>query len=495
MTDTGLPKSLFVFLICVPLAIFLGYLLSTPMSFNTFATVGGCFMLLLLPLLLRWHHTMAIACWNAYVIVFFLPGQPSLGVVMACASLGFAVLHRTMSKSYRFIWVPQLSYSLLFLAIVVLVTMKLTGGMGGRALGSETWGAKRYLGVYGAIIGYFAFTSQRIDSKERLLLSGIFFLSGITAIFSDLAYAAGPSFYALYSIFPAELAASQAYAQFGMSRLTGVTWAAMSLLYFIIMRMGIAGLLDLTKPWRLAILLSILVISLTGGYRSTVIVFIILLVVQFLFEGLIRSRYLPILAILALLSGAFLVSFIDRLPLVVQRSMSFLPLDVDAIARQDAIGTLDWRLQIWKTVLPEIPNYLIVGKGYGYSGTDYYLTQEAVRRGLYNSFEDTLISGNYHNGILTVLIPFGLFGLFGFLWFCWSGWRVLYQNYLYGDAQLRYANTFLIAFFTARLIFYLTFYGQFDLDLMIFTGVVGLSVSLNGGVCAKKVAPKSIAAA
>jgi hypothetical protein len=63
-----------------------------------------------------------------------------------------------------------------------------------------------------------------------------------------------------------------------------------------------------------------------------------------------------------------------------------------------------------------------------------------------------------------------------------GGWRALYANYRYGDPQLKGVNTFLLAFFLARLSFYLTFYGQFDLDLMVFTGAVGLSIAINGGV-------------
>jgi hypothetical protein len=93
-----------------------------------------------------------------------------------------------------------------------------------------------------------------------------------------------------------------------------------------------------------------------------------------------------------------------------------------------------------------------------------------------------LISGNYHNGILTLLIPFGIFGLAAFLWFCWSAMRLLINNYRYGDPAIRNFNAFLLAYFAARLTFYLTLYGQFDLDFVHFTGLVGLSIALNNGM-------------
>jgi len=138
---------------------------------------------------------------------------------------------------------------------------------------------------------------------------------------------------------------------------------------------------------------------------------------------------------------------------------------------------------MWETLLPEVPRYLLVGKGFAYSGTDYYLTQEAFRRGLITtSYEDALISGNYHNGILTICIPFGIWGLLGFTWFAIAALWALIRNYRYGDPRFGHINRFLLAAFLTRLVFYLTIYGQFDLDLAAFTGLLGLSIAINRGI-------------
>jgi O-antigen ligase len=205
--------------------------------------------------------------------------------------------------------------------------------------------------------------------------------------------------------------------------------------------------------------------------------------VQFWFEGLLRTKLFPIVVLGGMLIGSVIVGYAERLPLSVQRTLSFLPIQVHPSARQDAQGSLDWRLQMWRVVLGDVPQYLWLGKGYTFSGTDFMLMQESIRRGMFDSYEDTLVSGNYHNGLLTLIIPFGLPGTMAFAAFVFAGWRVLRSNYLYGPKELKRINTFLIAYFTTRLVFYLGLYGQFDLDLMVFTGVVGLSVSLNGGVC------------
>jgi O-antigen ligase len=141
---------------------------------------------------------------------------------------------------------------------------------------------------------------------------------------------------------------------------------------------------------------------------------------------------------------------------------------------------------MWKVVLPLVPQYLLLGKGYSFDGTDYYLSTQALSHGLRSVYEGAMISNDYHNGFLTLIIPLGIFGFLAFAAFCWGSLRALYANYRYGDPELNRINTFLLAYFIARLVFYLTIYGEFHLDLMIFTGIIGLSLTLNGGVRSKK---------
>ena len=480
--DSFLLRSLLVYGLCLPLALFLGYLIASPNGLLGYAIIGLIMMVLVTPILLRWHHLLLILAWNSYLIVFFLPGQPSLGVVAAAVSLCLVLLTRTMHRRDAALHVPSVARPLILIAIVVVVTARLTGGIGGQAIGAEAWGGKKYLGVFGAIMGYFALVAERISRNHTRFYAYAFVLSSTTALVSDIAYALGPKFYFLFSFFSVGTAVTQAVSQETLLRLSGVSFAAMSGYSFMLMYYGIRGICNLTKPWRLIVFLSLAAASLFGGYRSALILILLISLIQFYLEGLFRSRLLIFFALGAILVATGMVAFSDKLPLSVQRSLSFLPLQVHPSAKFDAQTTLDWRLEMWRLVVKEIPTYLFLGKGFAYSGTDYYLTQEAVRRGLYHAYEDTLISGTYHQGILTLLVPFGILGLVGFLWFCWESLKVLLANYRYGENSLRTVNCFLLAHFVARLVFYLIFYGQFDQDLMIFTGIIGLSVSLNGGM-------------
>ncbi len=63
-----------------------------------------------------------------------------------------------------------------------------------------------------------------------------------------------------------------------------------------------------------------------------------------------------------------------------------------------------------------------------------------------------------------------------------AGFRVLLNNYRYGDPQLHQTNTFFLAYFLTKAVFFFAVYGSFQNDLVIFTGLLGLSASINGGM-------------
>src|SRR5260221_5709782 len=135
---------------------------------------------------------------------------------------------------------------------------------------------------------------------------------------------------------------------------------------------------------------------------------------------------------------------------------------------------------MWRSLVSLVPQYFIIGKGYVIAPADLYLAQEGVNRGLVRDSEIAVIAGDYHNGPLSILIPFGIFGMIGFLAVIGAGARLLYRNYRFGNPVLKSLNTFLLSYFLARFIFFLFFGGGFHGDIAFFPGLVALSVSLNG---------------
>jgi len=98
------------------------------------------------------------------------------------------------------------------------------------------------------------------------------------------------------------------------------------------------------------------------------------------------------------------------------------------------------------------------------------------------SSEGIELVSDFHNGPLSIIIPFGIPGVIGFLWFLAAAWRVLYRNYRYGNPGYAKLNRFLLVCFIVRIIFFFAIFGNLYSDLVGFTGLVGLSISLNAGV-------------
>lgn len=482
----NLVRLLIVSAVCLLLAIFLGYKLATPDTFETIGIVGLILTALCFPLVLKWHYPFLLFSWNASILVFFLPGQAQLWMLMALVSLFVSVMAYTLNRKVGFQTVPSVNWTLAFLLFVILVTAKFRGGIGLYSLGgTETIGGRNYFYILFAAAGYFAISCQRIPEERANRYVAIFFVGAITAAISNLVYFAGDSFYWLYWIFPWNTAGLQIGADYSGSelvRFAGFSFASTGVFSFLLARYGIRGLLDFHKWWRLVIFLTIIGLGLLGGFRSTLIVFVLVFAIQFCLEGLWRTHHLFV--ILAVGSALFTMSFflLPKAPLSLQRSFSWLPVDVDPSVQYDAMGSAEWRLKMWQTLLPEVPKYFLFGKGYAISETDLFLAQEAQKRGLAQDYEFAMIAGDYHSGPLSLLIPFGIFGTLGFIIFSFAAMRVLYKNYKYGAKSLHSVNALLFAAFVAKFIFFWLIFGFLPSDLPVFAGFVGLSVALNGGV-------------
>ena len=486
-------RSLLIYGLCVPLAVLLGYRMASPLDFTTFIVLGLVLFLLMIPLFLRWHFVWLIACWNMCVVLFFLPGQPQAWMVLAWLSLMISVVQYILNRKLRFLHVPTVARPLILLAVVVLITAGCTGGIGLRVFGSQTFGGKKYFLLITAIVGYFALTAQRMPPQRAGLYVTLFFLGAATQAVGDFVSLVNPFFYFIFLIFPVSNWAgflNEPVTRTGMiARPGGLAMVGSAVFCALLSRYGIEELFSLRRAGRLLMLLAFAVVGMMGGFRSLVIQLMLTFAVLFYLEGLMRSRLLPALILLAVLCCAVLVPFTDRLPLNIQRSLSFLPLPIDPIARLDAQGSTEWRLNIWKHVWPQVPHYLLMGKGYSYDANDVPLLQVMARTSE-SAGEGAELAGDYHNGPLSVIVSFGIFGVIGFVWFMVAALRVLHRNYQFGDPAHRHFNTFLLAYFVARTIAFIAVFGSLYSELACFTGLVGLSISLNGGVAKPVVVPQ-----
>jgi hypothetical protein len=478
-----IPRGFLIMAICLPLAVLLGYFIAEPLNWGSLAVLVLVSSVLAVPLMMKWHHPLTVLCWNACIAPSFLPGQLDLWVVVAMTGCLFAVLNRSVNPARRFIQVPQVTASLIFLASVVFITALFTGGMGMRILGSSQFGGRRYLYIFAAIAGYFVLTSQKIPQNRAPWYLVMFFLPGLTGLAGNMIYKMGSPFYFLFNIFPAaiEEQVKGDYAiQEGIARLGGLTIAAAALYSSVLGYYGLRGILNFSKPWRVFLFTAAVVACVASGYRSAFILFLATLGALFYLEGLHRTRWMAIFFTLGLAGALIILPQAYRLPWVVQRTLSFLPAKIDPFVKGNSQSTTDWRVEMWKSVLPEIPRYLLKGKGYALDPDEMFMEEESAYRNKTDSFAGAKAAGDYHNGPLSVIIPFGIWGVVGFLWFLVAGGRTLYFYYRWGDERLKTFNTYLLAFFIGKLVLFFFVFGGFYGDLFAFTGLVGLGVSLNG---------------
>jgi hypothetical protein len=436
---------------------------------------------------LRWYYPVLVFCWNAAITPVFLPGRPELWSLLAFGGLVLCLLNRAVNAKFRFLSVPSITKPLLFLTAAVLITAMLTGGIGMRSFGSQTYGGKKYFYMMAAVAGYFVLTSRRIPPEKAGLYVGLFFLSGMTDAAADIVYAFGPQFRFLLAIFSPDYASDQLMQDQGlvthnpgMVRMGGLGWLAASGYTYLLARFGLRGVLDLKRPWRMLLFLALLCVGLAAGFRSFVILFLLTFCTLFYIERLHRTRYLAVVVGIALVGAVVILPQGNKLPLVAQRALSFLPGRFDFLAVDSAKTSTEWRVQMWKQVLPEVPKYLLRGKGYALDANDLYMAMENSQRFNSEGLSGTIAAGDYHSGPLSILIPFGIYGMIGFLWFLAAGLRLLHRTYKRSTPALRTVNGCILALFAVRAFFFFFGFGAFASDLAVFAGWLGLSIALNG---------------
>jgi len=335
-------------------------------------------------------------------------------------------------------------------------------------------------------LSYFALTARRIPPERAGLYVALFFLGGVVSLIGDL-FSIAPSWSRfIFWFFPPDPNAFYAF-QVGETRLGGVALAGAAIWCFLMARYGIRGIFLSGRLWRPFMFFLPFSLIFLGRFRYQFIFVGLVFTLQFFLEGLHRTRLFPIFAWVGIMAMVAIVPLASKLPFTVQRTLAILPLQLDSEARRDAQDSLDWRVNMWKALLPKVPQYLLLGKGMAITPEEYNEmmgTSLGIAAGTFDPGQDPMaLSYDYHNGPLSVLIPFGLWGGIAVLWFFAAALWVMYRNFRYGDSLLQTINSFLFAAFMVYVFQFLVTGGGLSTDIAKFAGVLGLSVALNGGVC------------
>lgn len=484
-SSSNLAKSLLTYALVLPFALYVGWIVGQLRNnfvedYLTWYQLGIFVAFLAFPLVVKWHRPLLFFSWNTTIMLFFFPGRPSLWLAAAFLSLVVSLVQRTLVRDMQFIHAPSVLLPVLYLLVVIFATGMLTGGFGLRIFGSSKVGGKPYWILFAGTAGFLAMLAQRIPQEKVLLYLRLFFLGSLT---NGIGYAinfVGPSLWYIFLVFPVDILPGEEGS--GIARYGGLSTALLGVFWYLLARYGILEMLEKKQFGKMFLLLGVFVLTLGGGFRTFLILMGIVVFVLAYLEGFFRSKYAPVALCAVLLTSGLLIPFVDNLPLPIQRSLAVLPLKLDPRARLEAERSSAWRLEMWRMILPEIPRYFWLGKGLEVAVNELEVSTELSQHGFSNSQESSIVAGNYHNGPLTVLIPFGIWGVVGWLWFIGASLRALYLNFCYGDEMLRRINALMLALFIGRVLIFFFVVGDFRVELPIFTGMMGFSLALNGGI-------------
>lgn len=357
-----------------------------------------------------------------------------------------------------------------FFALIVVMTAFYRGS-GLRVLGSELWGGFAYINILLSCAFIYSVIHLKIDNKHlHLYLSMMCLLSFIPLVSelinrgivgdSDLKY----FFQGLLNNINEDLIIVEEEERF---RTFAQPAIFMCLLAFICNTddnlSESRGLL-----FFIFIFFSFMIGSLSG-HRIVIITIILIIFFQHWLKNQFDSKFLIKGVLIAVTTGFFFFLFSDYLPSEMRRSFSWLPW----VKSEDASNSSEWRLLVWAIAWIELPNYWLIGKGlaFSYSNLEYAQMTDVA------NVEWAVITNNYHNGPLSVMIGFGVLGLFALIGL-WVTLIKRYNYYIYSDwgEDIQRKQYFIIvySYFLTLTITFIFIFGDVHISIPILFFVVAL---------------------
>jgi len=368
-----------------------------PVVFVLLGNIGACLMTLLV-------LTGA---------TLYVPGFPSeftlLDLFLVCVVV-LLLGHQCARKSSneRRMVPPVLVFAMFAL---LLLTMCLRG-LGFQELGGSRMGGMTYVRILFALLLYLLPKPVVLTTRQwRAALIGYCLIAFVPPLVDLTFIISGGRIYHFYYLVRPQGGVPEALnvlesgeGIFRVKRLPGSEVLLLALVLFP-WRRGFKILICCTG------LLAILFAGLTG-YRLR-------LLDLMLFVGILLfmvSRHGRIRLALKLAAGgasAFLLLLLvaSDLPLPIQRTISWVPfVDVSYEATASALATTRWRLELWREMLRMLPDYWLIGRGFAFEESVSTAVQTLV--GLDRHHVGwALMTHNYHNGPLGLLLDLGVFGL------------------------------------------------------------------------------------
>lgn len=367
-----------------------------------------------------------VAMFNRYDLLFMcvlvagvgamtIPGLPQelmLRETLAVLFTALAVFRFMVSKK----WLDRRfsgSSICAVLFLVILAVHMYARGVGLKVFGSEMWGGMAYVRAIVGVGFMLAADTIRLEEKQWRRFVVVYMVAmSLPGLAQSLFLLSGGAIFQQYNYIRVEAWALSESLQASLSQIGIVRYHFLA---------GTAGILAITAlvfapwSWLVPLLVAALPLNLLSGFRSSVLLLLMNLGwFAVLYRKAHRARRLVLLGSAVVLFYFALMPVVPHLPLVYQRTLSFVPFySISDSAKADAVGTLEWRWQIWQVMLQHVPEYLWLGRGLT-ADADVYVT---VNRRYFGSPEYAYSVHNYHNGPLAFLVDLGIPGLVSVLGF------------------------------------------------------------------------------
>ncbi|MFM7181439.1 MAG: hypothetical protein ACKO2G_08250 [Verrucomicrobiales bacterium] len=349
-----------------------------------------------------------------------LPGQPDSMLLGQMIVLGFCMILFLMRKLPLGFEIKESEIWMLAISVTI-VQAYLRNPVGLNIFGGSTVGGRPYF-IFGlTVITALLLASLRVPVRELKLIIPLSIAGGLgnalvalASVFSPtVAYYTGAAFNRTdetnYENFDQVVDTRQAGRNSALSKLGPnlALWVSIH----------ISPVRAILRPLYAILLLAALVAAMLGGFRSGLLIVVLTLMVgTFYRNGIAGVLAIGFVIAIATVILAF-VNLVSPLPPNVQRALTFLPGTWEQRYKDDAEGSTDWRVEIWKEALGSerwIRNK-ILGDGLGFTAADLkkaaLLTNSWSGRGWDLHREQVLINGDYHSVIVSTVRTSGYLGL------------------------------------------------------------------------------------
>lgn len=352
-----------------------------------------------------------------------LPGSPPVWAIGTFVTLAVFAMRFAMRKR-EFSFKPDMLDFAILLQIIAIGQAFVRNPTGLLILGGDTAGGKPYLTFAAAFLAFFCLSVIRTDMRmfriAVIVMVAATIADGMIAVLSDYIPLLAMAVLPIYSNTNVGVAlsgealstdtgiarASGAFGDFGRS--LGVICFSMARPLHCLLP---------THPLLFALTGLGLVMVLLSGFRSMLVYMFVVFVVS----ACLRRKHFDVVILGA--SGILMLCLllgsgqIRNLPFGVQRALSFLPIEIDERAREDADQSSDWRFDMWRIALTSdryIQNKWL-GDGFAMSAREMQAQLDAAH-GFGNGVaidnkEGFLLRGSYHGFHVECIRFTGAFGL------------------------------------------------------------------------------------